>query len=179
MVGTTYNLVCRHALGEGARTPAEVAGLTDHRWSMEELLTFPTSPAELPRWRGRKPRWLLEAEHAARSRFNVELPITASSYKNHSFEGCAGCLWLLSFRGSAKKNEICWDNCRAPKRHSMAAESENRLRECLIGELLGTSSRRSCKNLHSSRSGKERQKPLRASSLSAHVPFGGAPRLRR
>jgi hypothetical protein len=66
LVGTTYNLVCRHrSLGEGACTPAEVAGLTDHRWSMEELLTFPTPPAELPRWRGRKPRWLLEAEYAA------------------------------------------------------------------------------------------------------------------
>ena len=105
--------------------------------------------------------------------------ITASSDKNHSFGGCAGCLWLLPFRGSAKENEICWDNRRAPKRHSMAAESENRLRECLIGELLGTSSRRSCKNLPSSRSGEERQKPLRASSLSARVPCGGAPLLRR
>jgi hypothetical protein len=66
LVGTTYNLVLRHrSLGEGDRTPAEVAGLTDHRWSMEELLTFATPPAEIPRWRGRKPRWLLEAEHAA------------------------------------------------------------------------------------------------------------------
>jgi hypothetical protein len=29
------------------------------------LLTFPVPPAELPRWRGRKPRWLLEAECGA------------------------------------------------------------------------------------------------------------------
>src|SRR5215212_6777185 len=28
--------------------------------------------------------------------------VTASSYKNHSFEGCAGCLWLLSFSGLGK-----------------------------------------------------------------------------
>jgi hypothetical protein len=65
LVGVTYNLVFRHrSLGEG-RTPAEAAGLTDHRWSMEEVLTCPVPPAELPRWRGRKPEWLLEAEDAA------------------------------------------------------------------------------------------------------------------
>jgi hypothetical protein len=34
-------------------------------WSMEELLTFPVPPAQLPKWRGRKPRWLLEVERAA------------------------------------------------------------------------------------------------------------------
>jgi transposase-like protein len=65
LVGTTYNLVWAHrSLAEG-RTPAMAASLTDHRWSLEELLTFPTPPAELPRWRGRKPKWLLEAERAA------------------------------------------------------------------------------------------------------------------
>jgi IS1 family transposase len=65
LVGGCYNFVWRHrSLGE-ERTPAEAAGLTDHRWSMEELLTFPRPPAQLPRWRGRKPKWLLEAEHAA------------------------------------------------------------------------------------------------------------------
>jgi hypothetical protein len=32
---------------------------------MEELLAFAVAPAELPRWRGRKPRWLLEIECAA------------------------------------------------------------------------------------------------------------------
>jgi hypothetical protein len=37
LVGTTYNLVWRHcSLGEG-RTPAIAAGLTEHRWSVEEL----------------------------------------------------------------------------------------------------------------------------------------------
>lgn len=65
LVGVTYNFVWRHySLGEDC-TPAMAAGLTDHRWSMEELLTFPVPPAELPRWRGRKPRWLPEAENAA------------------------------------------------------------------------------------------------------------------
>jgi hypothetical protein len=65
LVGTCYNLLWTHrSLGE-ERTPAEAAGLTDHRWSMEELLMFAAPPAELPRWRGRKPRWLLEVERAA------------------------------------------------------------------------------------------------------------------
>ena len=69
LVGGCYNFVRAHrSLGRRLaeeRTPAEAAGLTDHRWTMEELLIFPVPPAELPRWRGRKPRWLLEAEHAA------------------------------------------------------------------------------------------------------------------
>jgi transposase-like protein len=65
LVGGCYNFVRAHrSLGEG-RTPAMAAELTDHRWSMEELLTFVVPPAKLPRWRGRKPRWLLEAERAA------------------------------------------------------------------------------------------------------------------
>lgn len=65
LVGSCHNLLWTHcSLGEG-RTPAMAAGLTDHRWSMEELLTYPVPPAELPRWRGRKPRWLLEAKRAA------------------------------------------------------------------------------------------------------------------
>lgn len=65
LVGGCYNLVRVHrSLGEG-RTPAMAAGLTDHRWTMEELLSFPVPPAELPRWRGRKPKWLIEAERAA------------------------------------------------------------------------------------------------------------------
>jgi hypothetical protein len=65
LVGACYNLVWMHrSLAEG-RTPAMAAGLTEHRWSMEELLTYPVPPAELPRWRGRKPQWLLEAERAA------------------------------------------------------------------------------------------------------------------
>ncbi len=44
--------------------PAQVAGLTDHRWSLYELLSF-TVPPTLPKRRGRRPRWLLEAAHAA------------------------------------------------------------------------------------------------------------------
>lgn len=45
------------------RTPAQAAGLTDHRWSLYELLSFPVPPAP-PKRRGRRPRWLLEAAHA-------------------------------------------------------------------------------------------------------------------
>ena len=52
LVGSCYNLLWVHrSLGEGY-TPAMAAGLTSHRWSMEELLTFPVAPAELPTWRG-------------------------------------------------------------------------------------------------------------------------------
>ncbi len=64
LVGSCYNFVWAHCSHTGERTPAMAAGIADHRWSMEELLTFPVPPAELPRWRGRKPRWLLEAERA-------------------------------------------------------------------------------------------------------------------
>jgi hypothetical protein len=64
LVGGCYNLVWRHcSLGE-ERTPAMAAGITDHRWSLEELLAFALPPSEIPKWRGRKPRWLLEAERA-------------------------------------------------------------------------------------------------------------------
>ncbi len=65
LVGSCYNLLWAHRSLGGGRTPAMAAGLTDHRWSMEELLTFAVPPTELPRWRGRKPRWLLETEYAA------------------------------------------------------------------------------------------------------------------
>lgn len=46
-------------------TPAQAAGLSDHRWSVEELLSFSVPPAEIPEWRGRRPRWLVEAARAA------------------------------------------------------------------------------------------------------------------
>jgi hypothetical protein len=45
------------------RTPAQAAGLTDHRWSLHQLLTFPVPPAPIKR-RGRRPRWLREVAHA-------------------------------------------------------------------------------------------------------------------
>ena len=47
-----------------ARTPAQAAGLTDHRWSLHELLTYPV-PDAVPKRRGRRPRWLLHATQAA------------------------------------------------------------------------------------------------------------------
>jgi hypothetical protein len=47
-----------------ARTPAQAAGLTDHPWSMHELLTFRAPPPPVTR-RGRRPRWLREVPHAA------------------------------------------------------------------------------------------------------------------
>jgi hypothetical protein len=65
LVGSCYNLLWIHRSLEEGCTPAMAAGLTDHRWTIEELLAFPVVPAELPTWRGRKPKWLLEAERAA------------------------------------------------------------------------------------------------------------------
>jgi hypothetical protein len=47
------------------RTPAQAAGLTDHRWTMEELLSFAVPPAETPKRRGRRPKWLLKLACAA------------------------------------------------------------------------------------------------------------------
>ncbi len=46
------------------RTPAQAAGLTDHRWSLHELLTSTVPPPPVTR-RGRRPRWLREVAHAA------------------------------------------------------------------------------------------------------------------
>jgi len=46
-----------------ARTPAQVAGLAAHPWSVHELLTFPVPPRPVKR-RGRRPRWLREVAHA-------------------------------------------------------------------------------------------------------------------
>jgi len=40
LVGTVYNFCTPHR-SLGARTPAQAAGLTDHRWTMHDLLTFP------------------------------------------------------------------------------------------------------------------------------------------
>ena len=65
LVGGCYNFVRAHRSLAQGRTPAMAAELTDHRWSMEELLTFVVPPAKLPKWRGRKPRWLLEVERGA------------------------------------------------------------------------------------------------------------------
>ncbi len=78
LVGTCYNFCWTHTSMRRERegsdppggkwvesTPAQVAGLTDHHWSVEELLSFPVPPAQRPKWRGRRPKWLVEAAHAA------------------------------------------------------------------------------------------------------------------
>jgi hypothetical protein len=46
-------------------TPAQAAGLTDRCWSIHELLSFAVPPAEIPKRRGRRPKWLVEAACAA------------------------------------------------------------------------------------------------------------------
>jgi hypothetical protein len=63
LVGTVYNFVTPHrSLSE--RTPAEAAGLTDHRWTVHDLLTFPLPLPNVKR-RGRPPKWLREIPDAA------------------------------------------------------------------------------------------------------------------
>ncbi len=71
LVGTTYNFVwCHQSLrlpnpGPGSkwqeRTPAMAAGLTDHSWTMDELLRYQVPPAvwvapSRPKRRGRPPK---------------------------------------------------------------------------------------------------------------------------
>jgi len=46
-------------------TPAQAAGLSDHLWSVEELLRFSVPPAERPKRRGRRPKWLIDVSCAA------------------------------------------------------------------------------------------------------------------
>jgi hypothetical protein len=79
LVGTCYNFLWAHrslrqerATDEPPgkrkwieRTPAQAAGLTDHRWTIEELVGFVVPPAEIPKRRGRRPKWLMEAARAA------------------------------------------------------------------------------------------------------------------
>lgn len=68
LVGTCYNFCCfHHSLRQEqrqarrkwvARTPAMAAGITDHRWSLKELLTYQSAspPYVPPKRRGRKPK---------------------------------------------------------------------------------------------------------------------------
>lgn len=78
LVGTCYNFCWTHKSMRRERegsdppggkwvesTPAQTAGLSDHRWSVEELFSFPVPPAQIPKWRGRRPKWLVEAARAA------------------------------------------------------------------------------------------------------------------
>ncbi len=77
LVGTSYNFCWPHASLRRPRTaadppggrwveqtPAQVAGLTDHCWSLLEVLTFPVPPPPHKR-PGRPPTWLRQAAQAA------------------------------------------------------------------------------------------------------------------
>lgn len=74
LVGSCYNFCRTHrsllVVEEAGRkreerTPAQAAGLTDRCWLLGELLSFSVPPAERPKWRGRRPKWLVEAARAA------------------------------------------------------------------------------------------------------------------
>ena len=68
LIGSTYNFCCCHQelsqpVSAGAsrlqpQTPAMASGLTDHRWSLHELLSYKVAPPpwEEPKRRGRPPR---------------------------------------------------------------------------------------------------------------------------
>jgi transposase-like protein len=77
LVGTVYNFcrphrTLRQPLATTAaparrwreRTPAQVAGLTDHRWPVHELLLFPVPGVGIKR-RGRRPKWLADPARVA------------------------------------------------------------------------------------------------------------------
>jgi transposase-like protein len=58
MIGTVYNFCTPHASlahAGGATTPAMAAGITDHCWTVQELLSFPVPPSRWtpPHQRGR------------------------------------------------------------------------------------------------------------------------------
>ncbi len=63
LVGTVYNFCTPHR-SLHARTPTQAAGLTDHRWTIHDLLTFPVPLPQVKR-RGRPPTWFREITHAA------------------------------------------------------------------------------------------------------------------
>jgi len=63
LVGSVYNFVTPHRSLSG-RTPAQAAELTDHRWTVHDLLTFPVPLPPVKR-RGRPPKWLRELPDAA------------------------------------------------------------------------------------------------------------------
>jgi len=58
LIGTVYNFCTPHASlapARGGTTPAMAAGITDHCWTVQELLSFPVPPARWtpPKQRGR------------------------------------------------------------------------------------------------------------------------------
>src|SRR4051794_22805099 len=56
LIGTVYNFCTPHASlphARGGTTPAMAAGITDHCWTVQELLSFPVPP---PRWTPPKQR---------------------------------------------------------------------------------------------------------------------------
>jgi len=63
LVGTAYNFCTPHRSLTGC-TPAQAAGLTDHCWTVHELLTFPVPLPQVKR-RGRPPNWFREVTRAA------------------------------------------------------------------------------------------------------------------
>ena len=63
LVGTASNFCTAHRSLDG-QAPAQAAGLTDHCWTMGELLTYRV-PLPVVKRRGRRPYWLRQVTHAA------------------------------------------------------------------------------------------------------------------
>jgi len=62
VVGVVYNCCTPHRSLAG-QTPAQAAGLTDHCWTLHELLTLPV-PLPTVKHQGRPPTWLRKIAHA-------------------------------------------------------------------------------------------------------------------
>jgi hypothetical protein len=84
LVGTLYNFCTYHTslvLANGEqRTPAMTAGITDHCWTVQELLWTQVPPPrwEPPKQRGRRSKamqQLIERWATPRPRFSIVLPI--------------------------------------------------------------------------------------------------------
>jgi len=62
LVGTVYNFVTPHRSLDG-ETPTQAAGVTDHRWTVGEVLHYRV-PLPAVKRRGRPPRWFRDVTHA-------------------------------------------------------------------------------------------------------------------
>jgi len=65
LIGTVYNFCTPHASLASGQTPVMASGISDHRWSMEELLHYrvPPAPWQPPVRRGKRGRRPKELQH--------------------------------------------------------------------------------------------------------------------
>jgi hypothetical protein len=88
-----------------------------------------------------------------RTRVNkaASCPPSAESVKNNPLEGRPRIYLKAPIQGSGKSD--CWDNHRAPKKHSMVGDSENRMRESMGSCELRSTPRLQIRHVHSREQG--------------------------